>query len=297
MLTQKINSHCIEPCKLSDLELHAKDLDLDHATAIYKKYNCLVVRGLNKAYASEVYRDIMDIVDVGISQLPQASKNNLGWSTPNGILWLPAPAGFDREQQVMTVPLKYSNSGSFLASAMNPIALDITCRILGDDIELCDDGQSLCKEPCGGHPKLLHQDGAYFAHRHEGPVAVLSYAQDTSSDMGPLRVIPGSNHWGLLPHEDTFSHLGLNETDWPWESTLEIEGEAGDAIFFGINCIHGSKPNVSNKRRGVFINRYRHIDDYQIMSATTTMEMNESSAKRVREKSDDHFMVRGYRRN
>ena len=90
-------------------------------------------------------------------------------------------------------------------------------------------GQCLYKEPVGGHPKHLHQDSAYFEHRYQGPVGILSYVVDTDLVNGALHVVPGSHKLGQLKHIDTFSHLGLAEDEWPWESALPVEGKAGDS--------------------------------------------------------------------
>ena len=68
----------------------------------------------------------------------------------------------------------------------------------------------LCKEPAGGHPKLLHQDASYFEHKYEGPVGVLCYTIPTTVERGALHVVPGSHRLEILEHVDTESHLGLD---------------------------------------------------------------------------------------
>ena len=101
---------------------------------------------------------------------------------------------------------------------MDETALDLVEAILGPNIETFGNGQSLVKEPVGGHPKHLHQDSAYFEHKYEGPVALLNYVVDTNLENGALYVVPGSHKMGQLKHVDTFSHLGLDEDEWPWEA-------------------------------------------------------------------------------
>ena len=113
--------------------------------------------------------------------------------------------------------------------------------------EVFGNGQSLYKEPTGGHPKLLHQDSAYFQHRYQGPVAILSYVVDTNLTNGALYVVPKSHLLGQLNHIDTFSHLGLAPEEWGWEDALPLEGQAGDSIFFHVQAIHGSKQNFSDR--------------------------------------------------
>src|SRR5206468_10765341 len=101
------------------------------------------------------------------------------------------------------------------------------------------------------------------------PVAILSYVVDTDLVNGALHVVPGTHRLTTLDHVDTFSHLGLDEHEWPWERALPVVGQAGDAIFFHYRTVHGSKENHSDKPRPVFIHRYRRPGDYVTIGATT----------------------------
>jgi hypothetical protein len=273
-------------------------LDIPKAAEIYKEHGCLVVRGLMKPYIEAMSREINMVIRESLDQVDLAKKNALGWSTPNGTLWLPAPESFDREMQIMCLPISYKNSSAFTQCAMNPTTLDLVEAVLGPNIELFDQGQSLVKEPVGGHPKLLHQDAAYFEHRFEGPMAQLTYVIDTDLNNGCLHVVPGSFKLGVLRHVDTFSHLGLDVNEWPWERSVPIEGKAGDSIFFNVNCIHGSKPNWSDEPRPVFINRYRDADDYVIIGATTVESRAEAekNIKTAKSENERKMMVRGFRK-
>ena len=277
---------------IQDIELSVDDLDVARAAEIYKTHGCLVVRGLLKAYAADLYRDIMARVDEALALLPQAREIPEGWSTPDGTLFIPAPANFSRDKQVMVTSCNYQNSAALLRSAMDDKLLDIAETVFGPNVELFMNGQCLCKEPCGGHPKMLHQDAAYFEHRFEGPMGVLTYAVDTDVNKGALHVIPGTHTLGVLNHIDTESHLGLDARQWPWEKALPVEGKAGDAIFFHVKTIHGSKPNFSDGPRPVFIHRYRAADDYVVVSGTS--EENRATVA-ARKENQMGFLVRGYR--
>ncbi len=283
---------------ISDIEVFAADLDLRQAAAIYREHGCLVVRGLMDAYVDAMYNDIMRSVDIGIKQLDQAEKAPDGWHTPNGTLFIPAPEGYERDKQVYVVGINYYTSGAFLQAALDATALDVVEAILGPDIELFGLGQSLVKEPVGGFPKILHQDSVYFEHKYEGPVAILNYVVDTDVQRGALHVVPGSHRIGQLRHIDTSSHLGLDEDEWPWEAALPVEGQAGDAIFFHVRTVHGSKPNFSDIQRPVFINRYRRPDDYVTISGYTVANRAEAEkrAQEARKTNEQRgLMVRGFR--
>ena len=282
----------------ADLEVAVDRLDLTEAAAIFAEHGCLVVRGLMRAHVAAMYRDIMATVEDAIADLDRAWKVPEGWMVPNGSLFLPAPEHYDRDKQIMVVGIDYTTSAAFLAAALDPTAVDIVEAIIGPQIELFGQGQALVKEPVGGHPKHLHQDSAYFEHRYGGPVGVLSYVVDTDLGNGALHVVSGSHRLGQLAHVDTFSHLGLDEREWPWEAAVPIEGAAGDSIFFNVQTVHGSKPNYGEEPRPVFIIRYRDPDDYTIVRATRTAvraEAEQHAAEATRADDQRGLMVRGFR--
>jgi phytanoyl-CoA hydroxylase len=280
------------------IEVFADHLDPQRAAEIYKEYGCLVVRGLMKPYIAQLQKDAEASAAQAIALLDQAKQVPEGWVTPDGTLFLPAPPNYPRDKQIMVLGINYYTSGAFFRASFDDRAMDIVEAILGPNVEMFMNGQCLYKEPVGGHPKHLHQDSAYFEHRYDGPVGILSYVVDTDLVNGALHVVPGSHRLGQLKHVDTFSHLGLKEDEWPWESALPIVGNAGDSIFFHYRTIHGSQENHSEKPRPVFINRYRRPDDYIAISATTTENRASAEQKTDQAKRNDQqrgLMVRGFR--
>lgn len=283
---------------ISDIEVFAESLDVARAAAIYAEHGCLVVRGLMTPYIEAISREVEQVADTARALYDQAKEvPGIGWSTPDGTLWIKAPGNYSRDKQIMVLALRYTTSGAFLQSALDTRAVDLVEAILGPHIELFLDGQCLYKEPVGGHPKNLHQDSAYFEHRYDGPVASLNYVVDTDLVNGALHVVPGSHKLGQLEHIDTFSHLGLDPDQWPWEKSLPVCGKAGDAIFFHYRCIHGSKENHSEKPRPVFIHRYRRPDDYVTIGAATASARKEAEkhAAEVKKQNQQGLMVRGVR--
>ena len=283
---------------VEDIEVFADDLNPQAAAETFKKHGALVVRGLMKPYIDEIHRDIEAAAAESIASLDCAEKIVEGWRTPNGTLFLPAPPGYSRDKQIMVLAINYFTSAAFFRSALDERALDIVEAILGQSVEVYGNGQCLYKEPVGGHPKHLHQDSAYFEHRYEGPVGILNYVVYTDLVNGALHVVPGSHRLGQLRHIDTFSHLGLDDDEWPWERALPIVGKAGDSIFFHVKMIHGSKQNHSDKPRPVFINRYRRVDDYVVGGGTTTANRAEAEKRAAEAKKTNEqrgLMVRGFR--
>lgn len=287
----------MRPVGVEDIEVSAGDLDVKRAASRYQEHGCLVVRGLMKPYLAQIHRDIEASAGQALSLLGRAAPIAEGWRTPDGTLFLPAPPGYPRDKQIMVLAVNYQTSAAFFRAAFDPQLLELVEAILGPDVELFGNGQCLYKEPVGGHPKHLHQDSAYFEHRYGGPVGVLSYAVDTDLRNGALHVVPGSHRLGQLRHVDTFSHLGLEEREWPWERALPICGQAGDSIFFHVRTIHGSQENHSEKPRPVFIHRYRRADDYVVVGATTTANRAEAEKRRAEARKENQrgLMVRGFR--
>jgi len=301
-----VASATLRKYKLPQVGMAAITLDADHldpakAAAIFHEYGCLAVRGLMKPYLPRLTRDIEQTARESLKLLPQAQKITEGWRTPNGTLFLPAPPNYGREQQIMVLAVGYTTSAAFFQSSFEPRCLDVVEAILGDNIEIFGQGQCLYKEPVGGHPKHLHQDSAYFQHKNEGPVAILSYAVDCDMVNGALHVVPGSHKLGVLPHIDTFSHLGLDPAEWPWEAAVPIIAEAGTSIFFHVNTIHGSQENHSTKPRPVFIHRYRKINDFTTVGGTTVANraINAANAAAAppakKPASQNALMARGFR--
>ena len=297
-MTATVTTPAGEDVSVQDIEVFADDFDVRRAAALYGKHGCLVVRGLMRPYLAEVNRDIEAAVNQAIALLPRATHvEGIGWSTSDGALFLPAPPGFPRDKQIMIPAVRYNTSAAFFRSAFDEKLLDLVEALVGPNVELFMDGQCLVKEPVGGHPKNLHQDAAYFEHRFDGPVAALNYAVDTDLVNGALYVVPGSHRLGTLTHIDTFSHLGLDPDEWPWERALPITGQAGDSIFFHYKTIHGSQENHSQAPRPVFIHRYRRPDDFVTIGAATTKSREEAEKRAAEAKKTNQkgLMVRGWR--
>ena len=284
---------------VQEIEVSADSLDPQRAAEIYKEHGCLVVRGLMSRYVPDLARDMKAAAAQAISLLDRAKQVPEGWVTPDGTLFLPAPPNYPRDKQIMVLAVSHYTSAAFFRASFDDRAIDIVEAILGPNVEQFMSGQCLYKEPVGGHPKHLHQDSAYFEHRYDGPVGILSYVVDTNLKNGALHVVPGSHRLGQLRHVDTFSHLGLEEAEWPWESALPVEGKAGDAIFFHYRTIHGSQENHSDQPRPVFINRYRRPDDYVIIGGTSAQNRAEAEQRAAEapqvKKGDRGLMVRGFR--
>lgn len=289
------------------------------ARRIFEKYGVLVVRGLMSSLAPRIrqaadaaFARSLEQLEAGQLETVQNEDTVVGWVTPDQTLFIPAPAGHVRELQAMVLALDYFQDATMLAAALDPRTLDLLEDMTAwRNIELFGKGQCFYKEGVanaqsaggvstnmmgqnaaaetsvaaavapGGNPKYLHQDSAYFMFGHDGAVASLSYAVNTSGalDNGPLYVVPGSHRLGHVAHRDTPSHLGVPSDEWSFDDALRIDGAAGDTVFFHIHTLHGSTPNRSPHARPTFINRYIEASDYQAYFATDALMRQKAKAE------------------
>lgn len=287
---------------LNDIEFQASDLQSEEGLAklksVYEEYGCLVIRSLTNNYVEHILTDLQKTVDESYKLYPEAERTDIGLVASNGTVFMPKSGAGEQRHQIMVLAMSYRNSAALLQSALDKTTLDVAETLLGPNVELFLDGQSIYKEPNGGLEKNLHQDSAYFEHHLGGPLAFLNYLIPTTEANGALYVVPGSHKRGVLPHENTSSHLGLSDDEISFEDALLVEGEPGDAIVFHANTIHGSKQNRTDKARPNFINRYRSVDDSVKVHAITKEQRKKAESDNASDKktTDDWgLVVRGRR--
>src|SRR5437764_15447192 len=116
---------------VQDIEVFADNLDVERAVAIYREHGCLVVRGLMTPYIPDLQRDIEATAAEAIALLDRAEKVPEGWRTPNGTLFIPAPAGFSRDKQIMVLGIGYRTSAAFFRVAFHGSAVAIVASDFG----------------------------------------------------------------------------------------------------------------------------------------------------------------------
>lgn len=296
---------------LEDLSVDIESFEASKAADIYREHGCVVVRGLNRQYVDRVVTEADAIAAQSLKLMADGEYEELdkkdfpkgGWVSHDGTLFIPCSEDYSarvgRPWQPMVLGMDYYTSAVMFQAATDEHCLDLVEEILGPDIELYGKGQVLYKEPAGGFPKLLHQDGAYFEFKMDGPVGTLNYACDCTTDLdnGPLYVVPGSHRDGYIRHVDTESHLAVPEKTYSFEEAVAVNGKAGDTLFFHVHTVHGSTPNRSATPRATFINRYTHPDDVQTIHATSEAlrEAGEKGQAEVPVK-ERNYLVRGRRK-
>ncbi|MFE4669822.1 phytanoyl-CoA dioxygenase family protein [Streptomyces sp. NPDC056716] len=146
----------------------------------------------------------------------------------------------------------------FADLAHDPRLLDAVEQLIGPDIVLQYTKLNV-KPPRVGSVVEWHQDFAFYPHTNTDLVATLIYLDDATTDNACLKVIPGSHHHGLLPHETDGHFVGKTQPPHPTDPT-DCEGPAGTIVFIHPLLLHSSEKNLSDTYRRVFIPSYRAAD-------------------------------------
>ncbi len=151
--------------------------------------------------------------------------------------------------------------GDFLDLARDPDILDLVEGALGPDIILW--GCHLFCKPAGdGMEVPWHQDGEYWPIRPLATCTVWIALDDSVTENGCLRVIPGSHtERRVYDHDnDGRDNLVLNyrvtDDQLDEANMVDLELEAGQMSLHDVYMIHGSNPNRSNRRRAGLALRY-----------------------------------------
>jgi len=131
--------------------------------------------------------------------------------------------------------------------------LDIAELILGSDLA-CFTAHYICKPPLDGHAVLWHQDGAYWNLSPMEATSLWLAIDESTTENGCLRVIPGSHKLGLqklVLRRDTPNLLmtSMEDKHVDVHNAVDIELQPGDVSVHHPNIIHGSEANRSSKRR------------------------------------------------
>lgn len=147
----------------------------------------------------------------------------------------------------------------FLKLATHPRLLDIVEAVLGPDLALYS-SHLLCKPAGDGKAVVWHQDSAYWALEPMEVLTLWLALDDCDVENGCMRVLPGSHHQGLVPHELASSESLLKKqapVEFIEESqVVDVELRAGECSLHLPNVFHSSNPNTSGRRRAGLPLRY-----------------------------------------
>lgn len=138
----------------------------------------------------------------------------------------------------------------------DPRLTDIAADIIGSPNVQLHHNKLFIKPPEKGSPFPMHQDQPFFPHDNDSMIAAIIHFDDAPLAKGCVRVVPGSYKQGAIPHlREGGWHLPLSE--WPLESAVACEAEAGDVLFFSYLTVHGSGVNTSNEARTTLLVQMR----------------------------------------
>ena len=161
--------------------------------------------------------------------------------------------------------IKHCHDVQFYSSAFGRLITDerfgsAAAGIIGKPNVQLHHTKMFIKPPEKGSPFPMHQDYPYFPHDNNSMIAAILHFDDAPIAKGCVRVVPGSHKLGPLEHSsDGGWHLPFSE--YPVESAIPCEAEAGDVLFFSYLTIHGSGINVSQEARTTLLVQMRDPED------------------------------------
>lgn len=172
------------------------------------------------------------------------------------------PFAKDRDRSGLPVLRKIENTRNFselfARLAAHPRLVATVQNLLGNDLLLFRSTLML-KPACHGSAHALHQDSAYWPMEPPALVTVSIALDDATSQNGCIKVIPGSHHWGLQQWGQIAQAQGAPLTsreDIDLSGQIDVELQAGSAVFFHSLMVHGSGPNQTDHSRNTALYAY-----------------------------------------
>jgi len=161
--------------------------------------------------------------------------------------------------------LKHCHDVQFHSAAFAKLIVDerftnVVAAVMGTPNVQLHHTKMFIKPPEKGSPFPMHQDYPFFPHTKHSMGAAIFHFDDAPLAKGCVRVVPGSHKNGPLEHVgDGGWHLPFSE--WPLESSVPCEAEAGDVLFFPYLTVHGSGVNTTDQARTTLLVQYRDPAD------------------------------------
>ena len=145
--------------------------------------------------------------------------------------------------------------------AMTPRILDYAEDLVGETL-ICEMTHYFCKMPGDIKKVSWHQDASYWPLTPSKVVTIWLAIDDVDEENGPMTVIPGSHRHGQIPFENStkaernvLGQTVLDPDRWGG-SPVPFVMKAGQISMHTDLLLHGSEPNVSNRRRCGLTIRY-----------------------------------------
>lgn len=148
--------------------------------------------------------------------------------------------------------------------AHEPRILDLVEDILGPDL-VCWSTHMFCKLPGNPMEVPLHQDAVYWPFKTTRTVTVWLAIDDADDENATMNFVPGSHLLGPLPFDelelDGTRVLGRRVSNQDqYDHRIVNELNAGQVSLHSDLLLHGSKANLSQRRRAGLTLRYASTD-------------------------------------
>jgi hypothetical protein len=146
----------------------------------------------------------------------------------------------------------------------NPTIVDYAADLLGENV-IAGGSHFFCKMPGDGKGVAWHQDASYWPLTPSKALTVWLAIDDADQENGCMRFVAGSHHVGHLTYRPSTAadHNVLNQTIDNAEQYGEVVWNPVPAGWCSIHSdllLHGSDPNLSNRRRCALTLRYCSAD-------------------------------------
>lgn len=204
----------------------------------FKRDGYTVFEGLFDRQTTELWKKIFDDLATHQSAIERKRQPEVG-------------------DQVVLDNLVEREPKTMLPAVTHPVILDFLERVMGPFVQMeslrMNRTDSVSKHDSEVEATNWHRDGwAMFVGQTNDylpPMAcnVLTYLQDMTDEVGPLRVLPGSHRGAMfVPRENMRASL-------PNERLVEVK--AGDTAIIHSCILHSGSPNTSGKPR-FFMSRF-----------------------------------------
>lgn len=217
----------------------------------YNDNGYILIKGLFSAERAQQYRAHGHAL---IERLSKRESVDATWgSAREGV------AGAQKTSLLHCHDVQYYDS-LFSSLLVDDALTSVAADIIGSQNVQLHHNKMFIKPPEKGSPFPMHQDHPYFPHEKHSMIAVILHFDNAPIEKGCVRVVPGSHKNGPLQHMDQGGwHLPFSE--YPVESAVPCEAEAGDALFFSYLTVHGSGINVSDEARTTLLIQMRDPED------------------------------------
>jgi hypothetical protein len=154
-------------------------------------------------------------------------------------------------------------SPALLEWGLDPRFVEPMVDIVGHEAPVLFTEKLNLKRPQHGGPNPPHQDYPYWVDTAVGAediATAMLFLDDSTSENGCLRVVPGSHtsgKWTTRTDGDAFLANEIDMTAYTDVDLVPLELPAGSVVMFGAFLVHQSLPNESERERRSLLYSYQ----------------------------------------